>query len=137
MPNELAQLQAEAEALGIKVDGRWGAERLRTEIEVAAEVKRRELEAWQAAAGGEHHPPPDEKASETGPDSTLGQDPGDPDVPVAGAPDAQEGAQDEPELTEDEAIAALEDERDDDLPTPIRAGGHIDYGDGRGWVIEE
>ena len=33
--DELAQLRAEAEAAGVKVDGRWGADRLREEIEAA------------------------------------------------------------------------------------------------------
>lgn len=32
---ELAQLRAEAEAAGVKVDGRWGADRLREEIAAA------------------------------------------------------------------------------------------------------
>ena len=35
---ELEQLRAEAEAAGVKVDGRWGADRLREEIEAAAAV---------------------------------------------------------------------------------------------------
>ena len=68
MTHELEVLQAEAEALGIKVDGRWGVDRLRSEIEAAQ-------------------------------------------------PD---------------------DEPDDELaPVVHRAGGHINYGDGRGWVVEE
>lgn len=32
---ELEELKAQAEELGLKVDGRWGAERLRAEIEAA------------------------------------------------------------------------------------------------------
>lgn len=33
--DELAALRAEAEAAGVKIDGRWGADRLRSEIESA------------------------------------------------------------------------------------------------------
>ena len=33
--DELAQLRADAEAAGVKVDGRWGADRLREEIQAA------------------------------------------------------------------------------------------------------
>ena len=32
---EVEDLQAEAEALGVKVDGRWGVDRLRSEMEAA------------------------------------------------------------------------------------------------------
>jgi len=35
--DDLDQLRAEAEAAGVKVDKRWGADRLRTEIEKASE----------------------------------------------------------------------------------------------------
>jgi hypothetical protein len=35
---ELEALRAEAEALGVKVDKRWGADRLRAEIDAAARV---------------------------------------------------------------------------------------------------
>jgi hypothetical protein len=35
--DDLADLRAQAEALGVKVDGRWGADRLRQEIEDAEE----------------------------------------------------------------------------------------------------
>jgi outer membrane murein-binding lipoprotein Lpp len=34
-PDELEQLRAEAEAIGVKVDKRWGADRLRSEIDAA------------------------------------------------------------------------------------------------------
>lgn len=34
---ELEQLQAEAEVAGVKVDGRWGVDRLREEIDAAAD----------------------------------------------------------------------------------------------------
>ena len=36
---ELEALKAQAEELGLKVDGRWGAERLATEIEAAESTK--------------------------------------------------------------------------------------------------
>jgi hypothetical protein len=53
---ELEDLQAEAEALGVKVDGRWGAERLQTEIDLA-EVE--QAEAEQTAAMAEESARPD------------------------------------------------------------------------------
>lgn len=35
MSDEIEELRAQAEALGVTVDGRWGTDRLRSEIEAA------------------------------------------------------------------------------------------------------
>jgi hypothetical protein len=91
MASELVGLQREAEALGIKVDGRWGVDRLRAEIDAAAADETDEPEPEEAPADDE----PDEAA-----------------------------ADDEPEPETDESTA-------------LRAGGHIDRGDGRGWMLEQ
>jgi hypothetical protein len=114
MDVELEELRAEAEAAGIDVDRRWGKDRLRKEIdavkpepEVEAEPMS-ELEAWQAAERGEHHPPDDDNR----------------------------------EPDEDELLDALIDELDEPGPPPEntpgvhRAGGHVERGDGRGWMPE-
>lgn len=86
--DELQALRAEAERLGIVVDGRWGESRIR-----------------------------DEMADR-----------------LAGVMTVRFG--DEPD-TED-----VGDEPDDDEPgepetSAVRAGGHIDRGDGRGWMVED
>lgn len=82
---ELDDLRAEAEELGVKVDRRWGAERLREEI---------------AAARRDDDEPDDDG-------------------------DLEVNDLDEP------------DESDEHAPPVLRAGGHIDRGDGRGWVVEQ
>jgi hypothetical protein len=82
--DELETLRAEAESLGVQVDGRWGEARLRDEIAAAQ------------------------------PDSPSSVSPD----PPAGAPPAEDGE--------------LEAE-----PAVLRAGGHVDRGDGRGWMPEE
>jgi hypothetical protein len=84
--DELETLRAEAEALGIAVDGRWGEARLRDEIAAAQ---------------------PDSPSS-------VASD-GDPPAPE-GAPQAEDGESE---------------------PAVLRAGGHVDRGDGRGWMLEE
>lgn len=52
MSEELEELRAEAEDLGIDFDGRWGAERLRQAIE---EVKGEDTEEPEQAADEESH----------------------------------------------------------------------------------
>ena len=129
MDAELEELRAEAEAAGIDVDRRWGKDRLRREIDVAGpepEVAREfgeqaedgngpepeaepisELEAWQAAERGEHHPPAA-------------------DIAIV---------EEEPAL---QAALADEEPEPDEQPEPVhRAGGHVDFGDGRGWMPEQ
>lgn len=95
--DELEGLRAEAEAAGVKVDGRWGADRLREEID----QRRSELEAWQAAERGEHHPQ---------------------------AADDDEG--DDPEVEPD----SEPEPEPESGPEPLRAGGHINRHDGKGWM---
>ena len=75
--DELATLRAEAEAAGVKVDGRWGVDRLRSELEAAQ-------------------------------------------------PDAEE-----------DPSESMESEPEAESDTVHRAGGWVDRGDGRGWVLEE
>lgn len=82
--DELEELRGQAAALGVKVDGRWGVDRLHAEIQ-----------AVQPA-------------------------------PV----DPEQADVDELEVTNVEPVFA------EGLPVH-RAGGHVDRGDGRGWVIEE
>lgn len=96
---ELADLRAEAQAAGIKVDGRWGVERLRAEIALVRGDTIHDVRVLdEPAAEGEQ---------DAGPDSVEPED---------------EQPEDEPEEAE---------------TTVHRAGGHIDRGDGRGWVIEQ
>ena len=116
MADELATLRAEAESLGVHVDGRWGAERLRSEIANAQSEPADELD----------DEPADELDDE--PADELDDEPA--DEPADELDDRP--AEVEPEAMPQPAESALE------APTPlIRAGGHIDYGDGRGWVVEE
>jgi hypothetical protein len=77
-------LEARAERVGLKVDGRWGPDRLREEVEAA--------EAAAAVPPAEPGAPLDSDITDTEPD---GSDAG------------------------------------------YRAGGHIDRGDGKGWMVEE
>lgn len=97
--DELDALRAEAEALGIKVDGRWGVDRLRAEV--------------SAARPAEDDEPDDDEPGD--------DDQGDDEL------DADD------ELEESYSpVTSLEPE----LPRPFRAGGHVNHGDGRGWVLE-
>lgn len=89
---EVDELRAEAEARGVKVDGRWGVDRLRAEIEAAQPVDK---------------------------------------------PDEGEGQVDEPDEDESAEDGSDEDGSTEDEPNVRRAGGHVDRGDGRGWVLEE
>jgi hypothetical protein len=78
-------LEARAEHVGLKVDGRWGPDRLREEVEAA-----------EAAAA---------------------------------VPPAEPGAP----IEEDSDITDTDEAPD----AGYRAGGHIDRGDGKGWMVEE
>jgi len=124
MADELATLRAEAESLGVHVDGRWGAERLRSEIANAQSEPADELDDEPADELDDE--PADELDDE--PADELDDEPA--DEPADELDDRP--AEVEPEAMPQPAESALE------APTPlIRAGGHIDYGDGRGWVVEE
>lgn len=85
--DELEALRAEAEALGVTVDGRWGEARLREEIAAAS-----------SSTGDEVEPEVEPADSDSG--------------------DVEESS---PESVDEY----------------IRAGGHIDRGDGKGWMLEE
>ena len=95
--DELATLRAEAEAAGVKVDGRWGVDRLRSELEAAQ---------------------PD---AEEDPSESMESEP-EAESDAAGEEDPSESMESEPEAEPD---------------TVHRAGGWVDRGDGRGWVLEE
>ncbi len=86
--DELDALRAEAAALGVKVDGRWGVDRLKAEVSAAQRSARM----------------------------------------VRGAPDVVG-----PVVPLEATLGDLED----DEPPYMRAGGHINRGDGLGWVVEE
>jgi len=88
-------LETRAERVGLKVDGRWGVDRLREEVEVA------------------------EAAAAVPPAEPVGSD-----VPLKDS----DNTDTEPELDETSL---------DEWVDAIRAGGHIDRGDGRGWMVEE
>jgi hypothetical protein len=110
--DELDTLRAEAAALGVKVDGRWGVDRLRAEVSAA-----------QSEEGDE------EGSDDDGLDVELDGD----DLADGGDADRDDELG-EPDATDDELADELEA---DDEPQHVRAGGYIDRGDGRGWVLEE
>lgn len=65
-PDPLEPLRAEAQLLGVQVDGRWGEAKLRAEIETAKKPKRVEpkAEPRPAVKAGVKQPKPAEKAAE-------------------------------------------------------------------------
>ncbi len=124
---DIDELRARAEALGVKVDRRWGVDRLKAAIADAQPVD--EL-AGDDLADELEHDQADELAGDDEHDQADGDPPGTPggDEPAGGGSMGDSGGHtDADELDE---LAEL------DTPTPIRHGGHVNHGDGRGWVLD-
>lgn len=117
MDAELEELRVEAEAAGIDVDRRWGKDRLRREIDVAGPEPEVAREFGEQAEDGNGPEPEAEPMSELE------------------AWQAAERGEHHPASAD---IVAEQPEPEPAQPEPVhRAGGHVDYGDGRGWMPEQ
>jgi len=130
---ELENLRAEAESLGVTVDRRWGAARLQTEIDAALSEPEPEPEPESEPAIALTDPLTSGISVEDGPEMPAVT------VLVSSKLLRQLGEWSEPveiRIVETPGLGTGYEMTARTAPVH-RAGGHADYGDGRGWIVEE